>query len=207
MTDHPPAAGEIITLEKQKIKQASEMLARAFFDDPLFLYWFPDSEERARLATASFPSPLLYGRRYGLVHTTSPGVEGIAVWSRPDFVEMTFWRMLASGAIFHGFGIGYRSLRKMMYIGRHLNEIHHQDAPFPHWYLQILGVDPAHQGEGLGGRLLREGLKLVDENKMPCYLTTNKEKNLGFYEHHGFKVIREFVTPQTDFKHWSLLRK
>ena len=31
---------------------------------------------------------------------------------------------------------------------------HERAAPEPHWYLRLLGVEPAHQGQGLGSILL-----------------------------------------------------
>lgn len=207
MPGNLPTTGKIITLQGQQLRLAAEVLTRAFFDDPLYLYWYPDSKERARRAPTSFLSPLRYAQRYGLNRTVSPNLEGAIVWFRPEYVDMSFWRLMLSGALRHAFGMGYHASRRMIHLGRHITEIHHLDAPFPHWYLQILGVVPEHQGEGYGGCLLRDGLACADRDKLPCYLTTNKEQNIGFYEHHGFKVIREFVVPKTDFKNWSLLRK
>jgi len=200
-------ANQIITLEKPQFKSAAEMLTHAFFNDSTYLYWYPDSQERARRAPGSFISVLKYALRYGINQVTSPNLEGTAVWLRPEYVDMSLWRLLLSGALRHAFDMGYRSSLRMIPLGQYITKIHHQDAPFPHWYLQILGVDPKYQGNGYGGRLLGEGLIRADRDKLPCYVTTNTEKNVGFYEHHGFKVIREFVVPGTDFKNWSLLRK
>jgi len=208
MANAPQAATDkIIALDKQQLRPAAEVLARAFFDDPIFLYWYPDSEERARRAPVCFLSPLRYYQRYGINQTTSPDLEGVFVWSHSEYADMPFRRILLSGAIRHAFGAGIQAMRRMMHFGQYHTEIHRQEAPFPHWYGQTLGVDPEHQGKGHGSRLLREMLIRADQEKLPCFLTTEKEENVGFYEHHGFKVTKEFVVPGTDFKNWALLRK
>jgi len=208
MSNSPQATtGKIIALDKRQLRPAAEMLTRAFFDDLFIIYWYPDSAERARRVPASFLSPLRYAQRYGLNQTTSPNLEGAAVWFRPEYIDMPFWRLLLSGALRHAFGMGSQASRRIGHFGQQMTEVHHQEAPFPHWFLQIIGVDPEHQGKGYGSRLLREMLARADQEKLPCFLTTNKEQNIGFYEHHGFKVTKEFVVPGTDFKNWALLRK
>ena len=142
MTDDQAVTDGIITLKKQQLKQAAGVLTRSFFDDPLYLYWYPDSEERRRRAPETFLSALQYARRYGLNRTISLNLEGIAVWYRPEYVDMTFRRMLLSGSFRYAFGFGYGAMRKMVHHGRHINEMHHLDVPFPHWYLQIIGIEP-----------------------------------------------------------------
>lgn len=58
------------------------------------------------------------------------------------------------------------------------------DRPGP--YLNYLAVHPAHQGRGLGGALLRHGLaSLADADGSP-WLATTDERNVPFYERHGF---------------------
>lgn len=59
-----------------------------------------------------------------------------------------------------------------------------------HAYLWIVGTRPDAQRKGLGGRVMREMVRKLDEEGMPAYLESFKEKNLAFYERHGFKVLR-----------------
>jgi GNAT superfamily N-acetyltransferase len=59
----------------------------------------------------------------------------------------------------------------------------------PHWQLQPLAVEPSLQGKGIGTALLQPILNRCDEDHVPAYLGTQKEKNVRFYEHRGFKVI------------------
>ena len=64
----------------------------------------------------------------------------------------------------------------------------------PHYYLFALGARTAHQGKGIGGALMKAGLERVDSEKMPAYLESSKESNIGFYQQFGFNVT-EIVSP------------
>jgi len=59
----------------------------------------------------------------------------------------------------------------------------------PHWYLSMLGVDPARQGRGLGSALLKHTLKRVDDERAAAYLESSNPKNVPLYERHGFEVL------------------
>ncbi len=59
----------------------------------------------------------------------------------------------------------------------------------PHWYLPIIGVDPAHQGKGLGGRLLAHQLAICDREGALAYLESSNPRNIGLYERHGFEAL------------------
>ena len=67
---------------------------------------------------------------------------------------------------------------------------HHPKAP--HYYLFALGVDPAHQGRGLGSTLLRAVTSQCDAKNAPAYLEASTEKNARLYQRHGFRVTEEF---------------
>jgi len=58
----------------------------------------------------------------------------------------------------------------------------------PHWYLPLIGTDPAQQGQGHGSALLRYALAICDEQKMPAYLEATSPRNVKLYERHGFKI-------------------
>ena len=47
----------------------------------------------------------------------------------------------------------------------------------PHWYLPLIGVDPAHQGEGHGDTLMAYALARCDSNHAPAYLESSNPRN------------------------------
>ena len=89
---------------------------------------------------------------------------------------------------------------------RYLELMHKRVAPFPHWYLWNTGVDPQFQGKGYASKLLRAMFARIDKEGIPCYLETQREANLTLYQHYGFKVVEQFIAPETEFTNWSMLR-
>jgi len=59
----------------------------------------------------------------------------------------------------------------------------------PHWYLPLLGVDPAHQNKGVGGALLRHVTDRCDRDGALAYLESSNPRNIPLYERHGFEIV------------------
>ena len=65
----------------------------------------------------------------------------------------------------------------------------------PHWYLFAIGVDPAHQGSGVAGSLLRSRLARCDQAGEPAYLESTKIANVPLYQHFGFEPTEPMTMP------------
>jgi ribosomal protein S18 acetylase RimI-like enzyme len=59
----------------------------------------------------------------------------------------------------------------------------------PHWYLPLIGVDPAAQGQGLGAMLLKHALARIDAVGLPAYLESSNPRNISLYQRHGFEIL------------------
>jgi GNAT superfamily N-acetyltransferase len=59
----------------------------------------------------------------------------------------------------------------------------------PHYYLSVLGVDPAHQGKGLGHRLVAPVLDRCDAERRLAWLESTNPKNHAFYRRLGFAEV------------------
>lgn len=59
----------------------------------------------------------------------------------------------------------------------------------PHWYLPLIGVDPARQGQGAGSALLRDALARCDSERTPAFLEATTPRNRVLYERHGFQAL------------------
>ncbi len=70
----------------------------------------------------------------------------------------------------------------------------------------VIGVAPVSQGQGYASKLLKPMLARLDEEGLPCYLETQKEKNVTLYQHFGFNVVEEFTFPSTTLTTWAMLR-
>lgn len=198
-------AGKLVRISEDNVKPASRMLARAFQDSSVYVYAFPDPNERIKKMLPAFESVLRYGMRYGKVYTTSDRVEGIAVWMRSEWTKMTIRRMWWAHALWPAMRIGLGASIRMLRLNDYIERKHVELARFANLYLMLLGVDPEYQGNGYGGRLVKGMLVEADEAGLPCYLETTSEENVAFYEHLGFKVIDNFTVPKTTVKIWVML--
>ena len=62
----------------------------------------------------------------------------------------------------------------------------------PHWYMPFMGVEPSFQGQGIGSAILKHSLQECDRTQHLAYLEASSERNVSFYERHGFRVIGKF---------------
>ena len=178
------------------------MLARSFYDDPIFVWLVPDDRRRERRLTKLFGT-LLKGFPAGWEsYTTSdPNRAGISMWAPPDKWKIgvgTQLRMIP-GALR---AIG-RAIPKYVSTFSAI-ETHHPHEP--HWYLAGLGTDPPHQRKGIGAALMQPVLARCDAQGIPAYLETQKERNVPYYRHHGFEVIEEMDLPRGGPHLWLMWR-
>jgi len=71
-------------------------------------------------------------------------------------------------------------------VGEAMAQYHPEE---PHWYLAMIGVDPARQGRGYGSAILKESLRRCDEDGVIAYLESSNAKNVPLYERYGFEVM------------------
>jgi len=202
-----PDSGNLIRLEKEQIEQASQVLSRAFRDDPELLSFVPDEQKRQKLLRSMFRIALAHAIRHGEVYAVSPAIEGVAVWLPSAAPEISLWTMLRGGGLGLLFKTGWGFLRKMKEDEDFARKLRRKLAPFTHWYLAVLGVDPELQGKGYASRLLKPKLARFDREKLPAYLETSIEDYVPIYQHFGFKVIKEATLPGSGAKMWVMMRE
>jgi ribosomal protein S18 acetylase RimI-like enzyme len=165
----------------------ARMLARAFDDDPVLVWAHPDARRRPRRGAGFFAGRLRSLLDNELCWTTDE-LAGAALWAPADA-----WAAPAGELVR---GLPYLTLRRAPLVLYGLGNVERAHPREPHYYLSVLGVDPAYQRRGLGSRLLAPGLELCDREGVPAYLETGKLRNVGFYERHGFRVTREMALPR-----------
>jgi GNAT superfamily N-acetyltransferase len=175
------------------------MLARAFADDPAMRFIFPDPAVRARRMPRLFGLLFDSDARTGMRLVTAGG-EAASFWRAPGAVHTTRTEMLRQSLpMLATFGTALpRALALSDALGTHM--------PLgDFWYLHICGCDPAHQRRGLGAATVRAGLDRA-ARRLPTYLETATEANLGFYAGLGFAVTAEWRVPRGGPRFWSMLR-
>jgi len=178
----------------------SQAIGRAFFDDPIAIYLFPDESTRragfgsfARLAMDQFGGT-------GVTLVTDP-VRGAAIWQSPSPPPLGFWRQASLAfRLLLTAGTGYS---RALQLGKAIEKHHLKE---PHWYLAILGTEPEAQGRGLGTALLQPILERCDKHRATACLESSKQSNIPFYQRQGFEVTGEISIPGGPTV-WPMLRR
>ena len=195
----------IVRLEPSQTRKAGEVLARAFHDDPFYATLLPDEERRPKRLAWLMERMLRYGLLYGHVYAT-PAVEGVACWFPPGHLQPTAADILRSGLYGLPLRLGVGAYRRLTAFTSYADPIRQRCVSEAHWYLLLLGVDHAHQGQGLGGRLIQPVLTRADNDGVACYLETEKEANVPFYARRGFSLAEAGREPRYGVRMWGLLR-
>ena len=61
------------------------------------------------------------------------------------------------------------------------------------WYLPVIGVDPAKQGQGIGAALMKHVTTILDEHGALSYLESSTPKNVPLYQRYGFEIMDEIA--------------
>jgi ribosomal protein S18 acetylase RimI-like enzyme len=203
----PSDLNDLVRLDKSQAGPASQVLARAFTDDPVLIRFVTEPTSRAELLRSMFRMVVSHAVLKGEVYAVSPRLEGIAVWLPSGVPDITFWEALRGGGLALLFKGGIKFLGKMKQDEDFAYELRRRLAPTPHWYLSVLGVDTEFQGRGCASRLLRPMLARLDAEKLPAYLETSTEEYVPIYQHFGFKVLQQAVMPGSGSKIWIMLRE
>ena len=124
-----------------------------------------------------------------------------------EYVNRHFPFQLLSGGFTMPLKLDMGSMRRMMRYMEYANVTHKRQAPFKHWYLQLVGVALAFQGKGYAGALLKPMFARMDREQLPCYLETFTQKDVSIYQHYGFEVAEEGTIPGTETALWAMLRQ
>jgi ribosomal protein S18 acetylase RimI-like enzyme len=206
MTMLPSAPGlGLMRVGRANVPRVAALLARAFGEDAFMCYAIPDARQRRHLLPWLIGLNVRDGCRYGAVYAT-PGLEGAAVWLPPGRTRRTPWRMLRGGMVAAPLRVRWSILRRLAAVEAHAQALHDRYAPEPHWYLAQIGVEPAQQRQGIASRLLHPMLAHLDAQTLPCYLETENEVNVAFYERLGFRVVAEGAGLPAGLHIWAMLR-
>lgn len=183
-------------LREDEAPRAAAILARAFDDDPFFRWMLPEAGPRARWLEWLMRTMMDYEPVFAWdVNGSLAGVLGAI---RPSAWPIGAGERARSYA---RAGIPPRPTARVVIGGlRAQKAIDAAHPKEPHWYVQVLGVDPDHQGAGGGRELLGH---VLSQGGL-AYLETSKPGNLGYYERFGFRVERELRTAKGAPPIWTM---
>ncbi|MEZ4554222.1 MAG: GNAT family N-acetyltransferase [Dehalococcoidia bacterium] len=177
------------------------ILTRAFADDPVYR-WF--MRER-------FPLDLLQDH---FRHEVADYLDSAEVYLAAGAAGAALWRPAPGAQPSPLIGL----LRAMPGLSRYSGPlrlhrlwrlIRATEARYPrepHRYLYLVGVEPEHQGRGVGSALIRAGLEACDRDRLPAYLESSKARNVPLYVKHGFRVVERLDLARRGPSLWLMWR-
>jgi ribosomal protein S18 acetylase RimI-like enzyme len=198
-------------LGEEHATKSTEIVGRAFQNDPLFVYGCPDPEARARYLPRLFMWSVWRGLLFGELLGTDGDLDGVAAIIGPASGDLSMEQIDK---------IGYSQNREL--VGPDvwdpataaLNRVFapidaelHRSVPEPHWYLDAIAVDPARQGQGIGGRLLDAVNRRADEDDIPIVLLTLQPRNLPLYERYGYETVCGGTEKSSGLAWWGMRRQ
>lgn len=190
---------------KADVPALSQVLARAFREDPVMSWLQPDPGRRAAALPGFFSA---IARHHFLagggveIALSDTGVGAAALWDPPGHWGQHPREQIAM------LPAVVRSFRGRLGIARALSEEMKAAHPEePHWYLAMIGSDTAVRGGGFGNALLRSRLDRCDAEGAPAYLESSNPDNIPYYLRFGFEVTGEIAMPGGGPALWPMWRQ
>jgi GNAT superfamily N-acetyltransferase len=197
---------QVVALAPGQARAAAGVLESSHADYPSFRELIADPARRRGVLRATFTATARDALRSGVVHAASDGdrLLGVAVWLPPGGFPWSPRRKLRAVPLFLSvLGRAPAAFGRFAAMGRNAERAF---PSTPHWYLEVLGVRPEAQGQGLGTRLLEPVLSRADRDGVSCYLETADPANVAFYERLGFRLEGRVQLLPGGPPHWALRR-
>jgi ribosomal protein S18 acetylase RimI-like enzyme len=194
---------EIAAHDPRRHDEVVALLVRAFVEDPLYRWFWPDAGKRLRGVRAFIGGEVRLSALQGRVDVAvDEGGRSVAaaLWALPGrypFPLLPSLRIMSRVMP----RMGLSAARRLPWLKR-VDRAHLQK---PHWYLVTLGVEPALQRRGLGRSLVRARATEADRDGVPVYLETFNPANLPYYRALGFED-REAIDDGRLPPFWTLVR-
>ncbi len=190
-------------IDSKEISKASNVFAKAMFNDPLHIYFFPNEKTRYKKLLSIYKFLLI--TRKSNVFKTSPLLEGFCIWEEPykhNKFSITFKDVIFGFPLL--FSVGVSTLLRMIKYEKWSSNLRISNINEPYWYLQVIVVDPEYQGKGFASKLIRPIIEKAKKNNQNIFLETQNTTNVGIYKKYGLEPIIETVLPETNIKHYCM---
>jgi len=175
-------------MRPQDIPVVAQVISHALLTDPnsIALWGGKSESHRQRIAKAVC-----------IINLEPPVSETVVAWMGGRIVgalgmlpwphcQLSWWQCLFLAPKMIGVvrGALFRAMRLQAIMVQY-------DPPKPHWHLGPVGVLPEMQGQGIGGKLIRSILQILDGRHAAAYLETDRPGVVSSHQRLGFSIVKE----------------
>lgn len=201
---------DVRRMTRRDLAAAAQTLARAFQTDPMYNFAVPDDRQRQRwlpvFKREILRNAVCFGESYAAVDDAG-NVLGVIGLTPPGKYPHSWWsdtRLIVNAVLFPT--PWCPTLSKAWVLKRYAETFDAMHYRGRHWYVDTFGVDPAWQSRGIGRRLMQRTIELAAGDRLPIWLETQTEANVGYYEGFGFRVIHQKHPAPGGPPTWGMLR-
>lgn len=198
-------AGLYIVQEKD-MDRLAQVAADAYQDYPLH-NWLTNGKYDAKASKLIMQITLKTMVSDAVIYADSPEINGFAVWLPFGFTGSKTLPFLLNGGLELILHAGLGIIGRLLTYENYAMNLKKSFTDNYDWYLYNLSVRKDSQGKGVASKLLRPMLTFCDDEKMVAYLETNKQTNVGLYEHYGFALKKEEQIPKSPVTHYAMVRE
>ena len=197
-------AGLYIVQEKD-LDRLAEVAADAYKDYPLH-NWFTKGKYDPKASKLIMQISLRTMSEDAVVYADSEEINGFAVWLPFGFTGSKTLPFLANGGMSLILHSGPGIIGRLLTYETYAMNLKKEFTDNYDWYLYNLSIRKDAQGKGIASKLMRPMLQFCDDERMVVYLETNKESNVGLYQHYGFELMKEEQNPKSTVTHYAMVR-
>ncbi len=193
-----------------KYRELAEALYNALKDDPFYSTMensvSGDAVSKREAMLTYMDYSMTEAETYGELFIPGNHKYGVSVWLKPiDKIKESEKKSFKKFFLLTNMGQNSLNtyLKIVEYMALKTIDLIKPDS----WYLSIVGIKPALQGQGLGATLINNVLDKTDKLKVPTYLETFTPRNMSFYERLGYKNIASIHELTVDSKYWIMKRE
>ena len=197
-------AGLYIVQEKD-LDRLAEVAADAYKDYPLH-NWFTNGKYDPKASKLIMQISLRTMSEDAVVYADSEEINGFAVWLPFGFTGSKTLPFLVNGGMSLILHSGPGIIGRLLTYETYAMNLKKEFTDNYDWYLYNLSIRKDAQGKGIASKLMRPMLQFCDDERMVVYLETNKESNVGLYQHYGFELMKEEQIPKSTVTHYAMVR-
>ncbi|MDA3732639.1 GNAT family N-acetyltransferase [Niameybacter massiliensis] len=178
-------------------KRMAHLFADAFYDDPLYVYIFPDDKTRLEALEVFFKMYLDVLGKYGELVTNSEDMTAVAyIYYEERFKSKSlYYKDLFLASLRLTDFLRYVKVRDVY---RMLKTVHHLSSEWIHHnvegnyiHLDLLAVQREYRGLGKAKALVDYAIQEAKLRNLPLTLETQNAKNINLYRHFEFETVKE----------------